>query len=66
MLKFVNISAYLGYYACLFLLLKALTPMLLNIQALVISNYLCQLPSIKNTQGAMAYFSLITNIEELV
>ena len=37
MLTFVNISAYLGCYACLFLLLKVLKTLLLKVRALVIS-----------------------------
>ena len=36
MLTFVNISAYLGCYACLFLLLKALKTLLLKVRALLI------------------------------
>ena len=37
MLKFVNISAYFGRSACLFLLLKALKLLLLSVQALGIT-----------------------------
>ena len=37
MLIFVNISAYLGCYVCLFLLLKALKRLLLNDRALIIA-----------------------------
>ena len=40
MLKFVNISAYLGCYACLYLLLKAFKPLLLKVRALTISNHM--------------------------
>ena len=38
MLKFVNKGAYLGCYVCLFLLLKALKPLMLNVRALIILN----------------------------
>ena len=53
MLKFVNISAYFACYARVFLLFKALKPLLLNVRALIISNTVLMLFNLRSAMDGL-------------